>query len=104
MATKKKKPAAQPELIEPVSVTLRVTDWRHLARVLVHSGKAAPGMRAKLVTFAAMVMESCKSREDVTENVTIRDARTMWCDLTHSLTITGLCSDIAREITTQIPV
>lgn len=99
----KEKKAKQPELAEPVDVKLLASEWRHLARVLVYFGKAAPGMRDRLVTFGAQTMKSCEGKPD-TQNVTIRDARTFWCNLTTSLLKTNLCLDIGIKITEQIPL
>lgn len=103
MAKLKTKTKKQPELVEPVDVNLSASDWRHLARVLVYSGKAAPGMRDQLVTFAAKAMKACEGKQD-TENVAMRDARTAWCNLTTSLLKTSLCLHIGIKITEQIPV
>lgn len=104
MKPSKRKKKTLPEIVEPIDIRLPVHDWRHLARVLVYSCKAPNGHRMKLVALAAQIQKTCAGHTDVTENVTIRDARNTWCDLTSTLLTANLCPEIASQITQQIPV
>lgn len=99
----KTKKAKQPELVEPVNISLSAASWRHLSRVLVYSGKSAPGMRDQLITLGAQIMKSCEGKPD-SETVLIREARTTWCNLVSSLLRTNLCLEIGKEINQQIPI